>query len=1249
MAQLAARFLRLLGPTRVERIQKDQDKAIKIKEGDIPRFRSRRTIGLLGYLASERRPIAREFLAALFWPDETPAKGRGNLRRELHNLAQILPDCWELDRQAVTFVPSSDTSVDIDTFLELLAGDRWVEAAETLGGDFLEGLSLDDNLEFENWLLGERERWRGHGEEVLIRVIDGRKQRGQYADAIHFARRLLQLTPWNEYAHQQLMRLLAWTGQRGAALRQFEKCKEALWEELSVKPSEETITLYQQIEAAELDVPPQLPAFLTEEGARHKVEQPLFVAREGELARLNSFLNEAMRGQGRVTFVTGGPGRGKTALLDAFARRSVEAHSNLLVATGSCNAFSGIGDPYLPFRDVMAMLTGDVEAKWDAGTITRDHAQRLWAAFPVVLQALLDHGPQLMDVLVPGAALLSRTLLTDQAGAFHLPRLRALVNRQFYRIKDLEQRYLFQQLTNVLQTVAQEQPLLLILDDIQWADAASIGLLFHLGRRIAEVESRILIACAYRPEELTYYRDSGRHPLAKVMSEFKRAYGDVWVGLGAAEGMEDREFVDAFLDTEPNLLAEEFRAALFRCTEGHPLFTIELLRAMQDRGDLLKDHLGHWVESPMLDWDLLPARVEAVIEDRINRLEPDLIEIISTASVEGEVFTAQVITEVQKLPERHVLRWLSEELERTHRLVREQEEVHTRLGRLSRYRFGHVLFQQYLYKRISPGERRLLHRDVAIAIEKLYEGQLDEMAVQLGHHFHNAGDDQRAYHYFSVAAERAALFHANDEAITHYTQAIELADRISLDDISLAKLYHSRGLAFGTVGEFKQARTDLETALGITRATDEYQMACQALLDLGRLWASRDHNQTREYFETALELARRLDDPAILATSLNWMGNWCANDENPKRAVAYHKEALDIFEGLADRGELANTLDLLGVANLLGSDLSTSVQYYDQAIALYHELDDRPGLTTSLIGRAFTFSMLVFLASVAPAPAPDATFDFDEALRIAGEIGSAPDEAWAHWSLGLFYTIHGQFGDALKFLQRGLRIASEIGHREWVVSNRFALGILYTELFAHDQARQHLEEAMTLARELRSPHYIHLVIGVLAGTYILMDDQKAARAYLDKVLSPQTLMDTLGTRYCWVRRAELALLDGDPSVALDITERLIASAPGLSQERVITFLWKLKGEALAALGQVKYAISLLHAALENAHAQNERFLLWRVHASLGQIHSASNRKKEAQEAFSSARELINELAATIPDQTLKDNFLQGAYKRLDLS
>jgi tetratricopeptide (TPR) repeat protein len=184
---------------------------------------------------------------------------------------------------------------------------------------------------------------------------------------------------------------------------------------------------------------------------------------------------------------------------------------------------------------------------------------------------------------------------------------------------------------------------------------------------------------------------------------------------------------------------------------------------------------------------------------------------------------------------------------------------------------------------------------------------------------------------------------------------------------------------------------------------------------------------------------------------------------------------------------------------------------------------------------------------------------------------------------------------------------------------------------------------------LCSRHWIHNATGTLAAAYGQLGEWALAQACLETVLSAETPMDTLHKRYCWARQAEAALGQGDPALALDIVERLIGSASGMSPGGVITFLWKLKGEALAALGHRDKAASLLQVALENGRTTGERFLLWRLHASLGSFYCSMNRRSEAEAEFSTARELVRELAGTVPDEALKEHFVHAARRLLGSS
>ena len=191
-------------------------------------------------------------------------------------------------------------------------------------------------------------------------------QLGEFERALHYTRRQIELEPLKEDAHEQLIRILALSGRRSEALSQYDALRQTLARELDIKPTKETIALYELIRSGEMGVverpparPPVVPslppAFLEEESQQRTNGKPVFVARERELSRLDALLGLALSGRGRVVFVTGGAGRGKSALLREFVQRSLDAYPELLVAEGHCTAYSGVGDPYSPFREIMSM------------------------------------------------------------------------------------------------------------------------------------------------------------------------------------------------------------------------------------------------------------------------------------------------------------------------------------------------------------------------------------------------------------------------------------------------------------------------------------------------------------------------------------------------------------------------------------------------------------------------------------------------------------------------------------------------------------------------------------------------------------------------------------------------------------------------------------------------------------------------------------------------------------------------------
>ena len=505
------------------------------------------------------------------------------------------------------------------------------------------------------------------------------------------------------------------------------------------------------------------------------------MAHEHELARLGTFLDLALAGGAQPVFIAGEAGSGKTTLVQEFTRRAQLKYPGLVVAGGNCNAFTGVGDPYLPFREILGQLTGD------PGAAGLTDTRRLHAVAARAIQALLQAGPDLVDTFVSGRALVARAAVVRQGAADWPAQLKTLVARHEASPgpANLNQLDLFEQYVKALQVFAEHDSLALVLDDLQWADTGSINLLFHLGRRLRGI--RILIVGIYRPEEVGLGRaapdrhasgetspgEPGRHPLESLVNEFQRWFGDILIDMGHAAG---RHFVDALLDSQPNQLGLEFRTALHRHTRGHALFTVEMLRGMQERGDLVRDEQGRWIEGEALNREILPARVEGVIGERIGRLPPHLREVLKVASVEGEVFTAEVVARVQMMDERLMIRLLSGELDGQYRLIQNQSSQRLDPGgqQISIYRFRHILFQKYLYNHLDEAECTYLHEAVGQVLEHLYGQQTSELAVQFARHFEAAGWPAKAIAYLHQAGEKAVRLSANDEALVHFTRGLKL-------------------------------------------------------------------------------------------------------------------------------------------------------------------------------------------------------------------------------------------------------------------------------------------------------------------------------------------------------------------------------------------------------------------------------------------------------------------------------------------
>ena len=1145
----------------------------------ITRFHSDKVRALLAYLAVEaEQPHSRTQLAGLLWPDWPEQAARTYLRQALFDLRRLFSDRGATKpfllatHQTIQFNLGSDHGLDVATLdkayeLVLVSRqsstrselDQLQQAAALYTGSFMEGFFLDGCSAYEEWQLLVRERLQRQVVQMLHALVDGYEQMGDYGRALEHAWRRVELEPLLDEANWQVIHLLGLTGAAGAALTHYQQYCQILDEELGAPPAAEITTLIEEIKSGRspaMALPRSGSAFPSPVRAIPRLPLPPylsatsppssrtpFVARDREITQLTSYLNRVLDAQGRAVFVCGDAGQGKTALLHEFARLAQETHPDLVVATGHCNAHTGIGDPYLPFRELFGLLLGDIEAPWRAGTITRRQAIRLWNVFPYAVQQLANDGPELLDALVPGEAFRKRVADTGLGDHIPLDRWRRLM-----AVKPpspgLQQAALFEQASDLLQSLAQACPLMLILDDLHWADCGSISLLFHIGRRLAG--SPILLIGSYRPEEIALGRDGQQHPLENILNEFQQDFGDIVVDLRQADG---REFVNALIDTQPNQLGPTFREALHRQSRGHALFTVELLRTMQARGDLVRDRDGRWVEETDLNWEALPARVEAAIAQRINRLPSHLRNMLAAASMEGERFTAEVVAQVQGLDERDVIHWLSAELDRKHQLVTAHDIRRMGEVRLSHYRFRHILFQRYLYNSLDDVERTVYHEEIGNALEKLYSVPKDEMiaqAAQLAWHFRQAEIFHKAIAYLYQAGAQAVRVSANEEAIDHLETALSL-----LENLAEANL-----------------RTGWELKLQIQRVAA-----------LGFLYG-HGNPMVAPVYKRVLGLAQQMKQDAdeFLALHGLWRYYWICGDLDS--AGEFAKQMLIQAEKRQDDILLAHAYCAKGHIYFTCGDLVKSRQHLEQALVC-SAAEGRPDLSR-IEGddlEAISHQFLAFCFWFLGYP-EQALVQVEQALTRADHSSHPSSLAHAHIGTMALHQYRREVDDTRRQAEIVLALSHKYGFVQWISWASFMRG---WALVKQTKGRQGHDEMMQGATAWLDRIWGARVRAIMADAYATSGRIQEGLRRLDQALE---IAEKIGERLyeaeihrlkgellemlCRERKQEVVLAEIEACYrqAIEVARQQQAKSLELRATVSLCRFWQQQGKSEAAKNQL---------------------------------------------------------------------------------
>lgn len=704
---------------------------------------------------------------------------------------------------------------------------------------------------------------------------------------------------------------------------------------------------------------------------------PILAGRAEEVSALQRGIQRAYAGAGHVILISGEAGIGKSRLIREA--RTIAQARGCTILQGNCFEPDRTL-PFAPFADLLRQIELNRLAE---------------------VRHLL---PQLLK-LVP-----------DMTA--HFPELAPAPLAE----PELEKRQLVQTwLSLLVGPLAVSQPRaparLIIIEDLHWCDDLSLEVLLQLARLIQT--KPVLVLLTYRSEETP-------RPLAQFLAQLDRERLAPELMLTPLAPVHIEAIVRAiFHQSHP--VSSEFVTALYDHTEGNPFFLEEVLKALVATGDIMVTN-GAW-DRKRLSELRVPRTVQIAVTQRADQLRHDAQRVLMLAAVVGRRFDSALLTAITQLSEPDLIAAIKELM---HAQLVVEESADT-------FAFWHALTQQAVYSALLLRERKALHGTIAATIEQSDAPAIDARLADLSWHFFQGEVWDKALVYSRRAGEQAQALYSPRAAAEYYTRAI-IAAQAQNAAVPLRTLQYARAEAYEQLGEFEAARSDYAAALESAQSSGDHQAEWQALLGLGFLWASRDFVEAGVYFQRALDLTPQLADTALVAHTLNRVGNWHMNAERPQEAIRYHNEAARLFAQLGDRRGSASTLDLLGISHYMAGDFTRSVDLYREAVALFRAAQDKSGSMTALMigssrGTAFISRTVLPTCSALA----ERVRDCEEGLQIAAEIGARPAEALGHAWLGLNYAMAGHYAPAIHQMRRGLAIAKQIEHRHFICTAHIAI------------------------------------------------------------------------------------------------------------------------------------------------------------------------------------------------------------------
>jgi len=830
------------------------------------------------------------------------------------------------------------------------------------------------------------------------------------------------------------------------------------------------------------------PAAMPEPGLLERIGRGRMIGRRRELSEARLLWEKAAVGQAQVLLVSGEPGIGKTRLVRELMTRAEVTGGQALV--GECYAEGGA--PYAPFAQVFRKALANGAG---AGHVEPPR---------FVLADLLAVAPDLR-LRFPDVPL--NPPLDPQA----------------------EQQRLFENVVTFFSLLSAHLPLLLVLEDVHWADQASLALLRHLARRLPKNDGRerLMIAATYREVEL-----DESLPFQEVLQTLNRERLASRIKLTRLDQQASARLIAALLGQEDlaqsetsGAIGQAFVESIYRETEGNPFFIEEVCKSLVESGNVSLEN-GRW-HYPTPEALQVPQSVRVAIQARTGKLPPAQQEVLRLAAVIGREFEFDLLAGASEVDEDELIASL-ETAERAQLI----EETGSQRG--GAFRFVHALIPTTLVDGLSGLRRRKLHRQVGEALERLHPADL----VGLAYHFAQAEAADKALDYLKQAGERAQSRYANDDAIRYYSEALEFSEPASPERFDLLR---SRVAVYDLTARRGLQDADIQSMLALAEALDDDALRFQAQLALADYCYATDFTRLGQEAGKALTLAEKLSDPLPRAQALQRMSwhAWFGGD-------------------FTHSGEL----------------LQAAMQSFEQA-----------GQTQEVVA-CLKLLVLDYAYSGEHQKAQQAA---EQAIRLSRQLGDLRQEATSLRRLAISLEVQGKFDEALPLMTEALRMHREVGDRSEEVHALNAIGSALANTQRTAEAQGYFQEALALAMAIRMESAINMVVFNLEGSvYRAGGDLQAALEFMEEMLEWARQAGVLSLVESFTRgRAELLSDLGQYSAALADLESALTVARSLPDERDPFYIAMGIARLHAFLGQQEHAQQLAGETLARIRARSD--------------------------------------------------------------